>query len=46
MVLPDEEARADRGRRFDALLMNHWFFLVWAPRLAVPVAGSEPSSPS
>src|SRR5580692_4267743 len=29
MVLPDVEARTDRGRRFDALLLNHWFI----PRL-------------
>src|ERR1700722_18688890 len=45
-ILPDVEAWADRGRRFDALLLNHCFFPVWASRLVAPVAGSEPSSPS
>src|ERR1700733_12612109 len=29
MVLPDVQTRTDRGRRFDALLLNHWFI----PRL-------------
>src|ERR1700722_6362747 len=36
MVLPDVEARTDRGRRFDALLLNHWL---------IPRLGAEAGCP-
>jgi len=46
MVLPDVEAQTNRGHRFDALLLNHWFFPHLGVEARCPVAGSEPSSPS